>query len=307
MTLNPKNLPPQESRWQNRPLAARLTIFFVVLATTVFAETRVRVVNANITSGGQQSYDEGSGIRILRALQPDIVTMQEFNFQGNRDRDINELVEACCGKGFHFFRGAQGSESGIPNGIISRYPIVDSGEIADRGIHDRSTAWAKIELPNGKFLWAISAHLSHGSDDKREEGARRIVDFVRQKVPRGDLLVIGGDFNTSNRHERTLQVLSEVVTDQTIPVDTEGRSGTSANRSKPYDFVLPNPLLEQFHVCLNLLGRAAGGPPVKFPTGAVIDTRNFRDISKLAPARQGDSGALNMQHMAVAKDFEIPK
>ncbi len=262
------------------------------------------MVNANLTSGNRQSYDEGSGIRILQLLKPDIALIQEFNYKGNSEQDIRALVDECTGKEFHYYRGKTGGQNGIPNGIISRYPILEAGEIEDGQMRDRNTVWAKIQLPNGKILWAMSAHLSHGDDDKREAGARAMVEFAKEKVGPNDLLVMGGDFNTTNRNEPTLHVLSEVVTDKHVPVDVDGNSGTSANRHKPYDFVLPNSLLDGYHTCLTLLAKT--GEPRKFPNGVVLDTRTFRDISRFPPARQGDSGALNMQHMAVAKDFEMP-
>ncbi len=262
-------------------------------------------MNGNITSGNKQSYDDGAGIRIFQTLQPDIVLIQEFNYKGNSDRDIRQLVDQ-IGKDFHYYRGHTGDESGIPNGIISRFPIEAGGEIADGQMRDRSTTWAKIKLPTGHTLWALSAHLSHGDDDKRERGAQAIVDFVKQKVKKGDLLVLGGDLNTTRRSEPALRILSEIVSDKIVPVDSQGEAGTSANRKKPYDFVLPNPDLEFFHICLDLMARAGGGPPVKFPNGLVFDTRTFQDIGRFPPAQRGDSGRLNMQHMAVAKDFEIP-
>ena len=44
----------------------------------------------------------------------------------------------------------------------------------------------------------------------------------------------------------------------------------------------------------------------RFDRGLVVDTRVFRPISALAPAKGADSGVPNMQHMAVVKDYLIP-
>src|SRR5688572_20710422 len=133
-------------------LTVRFTLCVLLLAaSTAFPETRVRVVNANITSGDKQSYDDGAGIRILQGLQGDLVLLQEFNYKGNTDRDLRELVDQIGGKEFHFYRTPQGDENGIPNGIISRFPILESGSVDDR-MGDRDTAYAKIQLPGGKVL-----------------------------------------------------------------------------------------------------------------------------------------------------------
>jgi hypothetical protein len=43
-----------------------------------------------------------------------------------------------------------------------------------------------------------------------------------------------------------------------------------------------------------------------FPAGLVADTRVYSPISEISPALSSDSGATNMQHMGVIKDFLIP-
>jgi hypothetical protein len=43
-----------------------------------------------------------------------------------------------------------------------------------------------------------------------------------------------------------------------------------------------------------------------FPAGLVADTRVYAPLWEIAPAQQGDSGASNMQHMGIIKDFLIP-
>ncbi len=43
-----------------------------------------------------------------------------------------------------------------------------------------------------------------------------------------------------------------------------------------------------------------------FTNGLVVDTRVYTPISEIAPAMAADSGANQMQHMAVVKDFLLP-
>jgi hypothetical protein len=43
-----------------------------------------------------------------------------------------------------------------------------------------------------------------------------------------------------------------------------------------------------------------------FPNGLVFDSGVFTPLSDVAPVQPSDSGASNMQHMPVVKDFVLP-
>jgi endonuclease/exonuclease/phosphatase family metal-dependent hydrolase len=255
--------------------------------------TRVRVVEANTTSGNLQAY-EGPGIRIFQGLHPDIALVQEFNVGGNTQAEIDGFVQAAFGAGFSYYResGAQ-----IPNGIVTRFPILQSGSWTDPRVGNRAFAWAKIRVPDGRSLWAFSLHLLTSSADNRSAEATSLVAQIKATVPAGDYVVIGGDFNTGNRTEACVNTFSQVtVTGGPFPVDNAGRDGTSGNRSKPHDWVLVDPKLDAQETPV-LLGSSS------FPNGLVLDTRVYSPIAEIAPAQSGDSGASNMQHMAVVRDF----
>ena len=100
----------------------------VALARPTRADEVVRIMAANITSGNLQSYDPGHGNRIFQGLKPDIALVQEMNFGNNTASALRAWVNANFGTGFSYFceAGAQ-----IPNGIVSRYPILASGEWKD--------------------------------------------------------------------------------------------------------------------------------------------------------------------------------
>ena len=84
----------------------------------------IRTVAANITSGNSQSY-EGPGTRILQGLQPDVVMLQEFNVgNSSSTAEVRSWVNTTFGSDYSYFRE---SYNGIPNGVISRWPLVDSG------------------------------------------------------------------------------------------------------------------------------------------------------------------------------------
>ena len=83
------------------------------------------------------------------------------------------------------------------------------------------------------------------------------------------------------------------------PRDQDGNDDTNSGRNKPYDWVMPNDSLNDLHVSVALGSET-------FPTGLVFDTRVYTPLSEAPPALSDDSAALNMQHMAVVKDFAIP-
>lgn len=257
----------------------------------------VRMAAANLSSGNGQDYDLGHGQRILQGIHPDIVMIQEFNYLTNSDADIRAFVDATFGTSFAYSRenGAQ-----IPNGVISRYPIMASGVWDDPQVSNREFAWAQIDLPGPRDLWAIGVHLLTSTGTDRTKEAEALVAYLNAQVPSTDaLVVLGGDLNTSSRTELCLTKLgARLDTTGPWPVDQDGNGNTSAKRSAPLDWLVASPVLDAMEIPV-LIGANS------FATGLVVDTRVYTPISDLAPALQTDSAATNMQHMAVVRDFRI--
>jgi endonuclease/exonuclease/phosphatase family metal-dependent hydrolase len=258
-------------------------------------EVKVRIVAGNISSGNQQAYLD-HGIRILRGLHPDITLLQEFNYGANSTTALRSFVDQAFGPEFVYYREPGSAQ--IPNGVISRYPILEAGNFKDTQVSNRSFAWARIDVPGSTDLVAISVHLLTANATVRDVEAQQLVNNIHM-FP-GDYVVLGGDFNTKERTEPALGTLSQVlVTSGPFPVDLAGADGTNASRSKPYDWVLGNSSLVAHEVPV-LIGQNS------FPHGFVADTRVYQPIADLAPALSSDSGATNMQHMAVVRDFALP-
>ncbi|MFB1481202.1 lamin tail domain-containing protein [Corallococcus sp. RDP092CA] len=261
------------------------------------ANVRLRLMAANLSSGTGQDYDPGHGIRIFQGTDPDVVMIQEFNYKTDSAADIRSFVDTAFGTGFSYYResGAQ-----IPNGIISRYPIIASGEWDDTQVSNRDFAWARIDIPGPKDLWAISVHLLTSNSSVRNTEASNLVKFINANVPASDYLVIGGDFNTGSRSEAAFSTLSSVVsTASPYPADRNGNTNTNASRKSPYDHVLVDSDLRAYQTAV-VIGSSS------FANGLVADTRVYSPISEISPALSGDSGASGMQHMGVIKDFLIP-
>ncbi len=253
----------------------------------------------NITSGNLQSYELGHGTRIFQGLKPDIAMVQEMNwFPGNGDDQIRAWVTEAFGANYSYYResGAQ-----IPNGVVSRYPILAAGAWVDPEVDNRKFVWARIDVPGPKDLWAISVHLLTRSASARHSEAIALVDLIDANVPATDYLVIGGDFNTGSRTEAAISTLGAVVNNAApYPVDQGGIGGTNASRQSPYDWVMLSPNLRALQVPV-VIGTTS------LPNGLVFDSRVFTPLSAVAPVLQSDSGASMMQHMAIVSDVELPQ
>ena len=260
----------------------------------------VTIMAANISSGNFQSYDPGEGIRIFQGLDPDVVLIQEFNYQQNTDSQLKSFVEDSFDAGFSFVEEEKTSGQ-LQNGVISRYPILQSGVWDDADMSTREFVWAQIDVPGEAHLWVVSVHFkaSRGSEARRTGQATQLASYINANVPAADFVVIGGDFNAQNRDEEFLTRLAPVV-DVTgpWPVDKNGSGNTNAGRSRPYDWVMVEPDLGALEVPTVLGGRS-------YANGIVFDSRVFTPLSAVAPVMQGDSGVQGMQHMAVMRTFEL--
>ena len=257
----------------------------------------LRVMAANLTSGSAQSYDSGEGIRIFQGLRPDLVLIQEFSYGAGSTGDIRAFVDAAFGTSFVF---ARESGASLPNGVISRYPIVAAGVWDDPQVSNRELVWARVSLPNGNELWAVSVHLLTTSANDRSLEAAALVSRIEAEVPSGALLVLGGDLNTDSRFEGCVGALAgRFVTAGPYPADGDGNDDTNGSRTKPYDWVLASASLQPFATPV-VIGAQS------FDHGLVFDSRVYTPLSDVAPVLVTDSGATNMQHMAVVRDFVVP-
>lgn len=251
--------------------------------------TIVRIMSANITSGTQQSYQD-DGIRIFQGLKPDVVLIQEFNYQAGQ----RALVDAAFGQSFSYF--VEPSVN-IPNGIVSRFPILQSGTWVDASVTDRGFAWALVDLPGPTDLFAVSLHLLTTGATQRDTEAKQVVSYVQQNQPAGTYLVIGGDLNTDATDEAAITDLAAlVVTTPPYPTDQLGNTNTSTNRNRPHDWVLTGATL-QAHMVATRQGSSTYVP------GLVFDSRVYTPLSEVAPVLATDSADPGMQHMPVVRDF----
>jgi endonuclease/exonuclease/phosphatase family metal-dependent hydrolase len=272
----------------------------------------IRFMAANLSSGDGQDYDLGHGIRLMAGAKADILMVQEFNYLTNSDADYRKMSDAICGAECQFHVGV----GQIPNGIVSRWPITDSGFWDDPYISNRDLDWVRIDLPGPKDLVAVSVHL-HTSPSSDQVGAAKViaqkVTEYRAAHPDCCWYVVGGDFNgpsaVSANGFGTYNSQPVFYVAGPDPVGNDGNENTNAGRSSQYDFVLVDTALHAYQTPL-VVTASDGSAPLTFPSGLVFDTRDFSatQMSRyFAPALTGDSGAPSMQHMGILKSVLIPR
>ena len=248
------------------------------------------IATANLSDNTSQAYG-AAGIRILQALQPDVLAIQEYNYKLGTSKD---LAQRLFGPDSHFAREKGGAR--LPNGVMSRYPIVAFGQWEDPYVGNRSFFWATVQIPGPKPLHVVSVHLVQNHSERRLPEARHLLELIRKQFPEGDYVALCGDFNVATRDSAALAALTNWFDDSAQPVDQAGNKNTNASRNRPYDYVLPNPALAPYHAPTVLAGQT-------FSAGLVFDSRLW---NPLPPPAEWEDTARDLQHLPVMKTFQIP-
>lgn len=268
----------------------------------------VRVMAANITSGNNQRY-ESPGLNIFKGLKPDIVCVQEFNYASTNGLGtstpaaMREMIDSTFGTNFSYFRETNSGYS-IPNGIISRYPILTNGswDDGDANINDRGFAWARIDLPGTNDLYAVSVHLKASSgaanETRRSNQVVVLKSLILSNFPTNAWIVVGGDCNTYSETEACMTNLTSFLSDSPKPADQGGDADTNAGRDQRYDRVMTSFSFTNTQVPV-VIGANT------FANGLVFDSRVYSPLSTVSPVISTDSGTTGMQHMGILKDFTI--
>jgi endonuclease/exonuclease/phosphatase family metal-dependent hydrolase len=275
----------------------------------------LRLMAANITSGNLQSYDPGEGIRIFQALKPDVVMIQEFNYHQNTADDYRSFVDQVCGPTCAWSAGTAGAGR-LPNGVISRWPIVETGFWDDPGVDNRDLDWARIDLPAAKDLFVVSVHL-HTSPAGDQVAAAQVIarEITQYRAAHPDCCwyVVGGDFNgpaaVSSSGFGSYAGQPVFYVEGPHPVGPDGQIETNATGSKQLDFVLLDLALHAFQVP-SVFTSTNGTAPLTYVNGLVLRADAFTQAvldTFFPPAQTSDSTASGMQHMGVVKSVRLPR
>ncbi len=292
---------PQPQFWPRVLLWSALVLGFFCKAhgaqRTILTPTNtvVRVMAANVTGGAQQYED--FAIRIFQGLKPDIIAIQEFNYLSETPAQIRSFVDTAFGTNFYYFRES-GAGYQIPNGIISRYPIITASNWTDALVSNRGFAWARIDVPGTNDLYVVSVHLKASSSDAsvRAGQATALKSLIQSNFPANAWVVLAGDLNIYSYAEAAMTTFRTFLSATPVPADQSGNTNTNNGRTEPYDQVLTSPTFTT-----NITPVVIGAQ--SFASGFVFDSRLYTPLSAVAPVQSADSGLA--QHMAVMKDFRI--
>lgn len=164
-------------------------------------ETTVRVVSWNLWwRFGPWEARHDAIVATLRALDPDVCCLQEVWDEADRNQAA-ELAEALGGYHHVYSAGIRYDGIAFGNAVLSRWPIVDSGDQAlpdlDGDGEGRTVLRAEVDGPRGR-LEAFSTHLHWRLHDShiRQAQVAEICRFIagtreRRTYPP----VLCGDFN----------------------------------------------------------------------------------------------------------------
>jgi endonuclease/exonuclease/phosphatase family metal-dependent hydrolase len=172
----------------------------------------VRVLSFNIYHGetmrGDFDLDLIAGV--IRQVDPDLVALQEVDFQTNRAMKmdlVSELGRRCgllplFGRAMFFDGGEYGE------GILSRYTFISSRNHplpAVEGKEPRAALEVRIQLPCGDTIAFIGTHFDHTGDVDRINQASELREIIAGlNMP----VILAGDLN-ARPESRPMEILFE--------------------------------------------------------------------------------------------------
>jgi endonuclease/exonuclease/phosphatase family metal-dependent hydrolase len=161
-------------------------------------DAALRVVSYNIRHGrgNDDVVDLERTARVLRALEPDVVGLQEVDERAKRSGGVPQAVRLGELLGMHHafgrFMDYQGGAYGLA--ILSRHPIVGSREVAlPEGNEPRVALSVETRLPDGSRVTIVNVHFDWVKDDGfRFAQAKTLATYLDAlETP----VILLGDFN----------------------------------------------------------------------------------------------------------------
>ena len=195
------------------------------------ADLTLRVGSYNIKNGGDVNHDMSIIAEDIKALDLDIIGLQEVDIKTNRAKKLDTLKLLAEATGYEYYQFAKAIDfqgGGYGTAILSRYPIVNYETVAldtASGYEARACGHARIEV-NGVEIDFFNTHLSYEKKELRDVQFAQLADLA---VPcRG--YIVTGDFNTANLNEFKVFTDSELV--------NEGKYATFPSSSSAIDNIV---------------------------------------------------------------------
>ncbi|MCC7184688.1 MAG: endonuclease/exonuclease/phosphatase family protein [Acidobacteria bacterium] len=222
-----------------RPLAA-LAVAAVSLGAMQPVGLRVASYNIKHGRGNDNVVDLERTARVLRALSPDIVGLQEVDDLATRSGGVPQAERLGQLLGLHHafgrFMDFQGGAYGMA--ILSRHPIVrtESVRLPD-GNEPRVALAVEVQLPDGRRLTIVNVHFDWVGDDgfrfAQAQALTKYLDVL--KTP----YVLLGDFN-DEPESRTLALFKSRALEARKP-EGDHLTFSSTEPTKEIDFIFAAP------------------------------------------------------------------
>lgn len=171
----------------------------------------IRVATYNILHGGMVNLDFSVIGKDLKALDLDLVGLQEIDQKTSRVKGIDTMRALSEESGFKYYAFSRGIDFGggqYGTGILSRYPIKKFRVIPleSKGVEARSLGYAILDV-HGVEVHFLNTHLSYESKTIRGQQFRQIAELLK-KVSN---YLLTADFNTDDLSEFRIIPRSRVV------------------------------------------------------------------------------------------------
>ncbi len=164
----------------------------------------VATYNTHEGVGLDRRFDPDRIARVIGELQADVIALQELDFR--RDAHMLDILRDATG--FHAISQQTFARrnGGFGNGLLSRFPFVDSVEI-DLGVGPREPRGALVATfdLDRQRIRVVSTHLGLRSDERNAQATRLVAEL--DSVHDGPTVLAGdiNDWGFSRRAVRTLQ------------------------------------------------------------------------------------------------------
>ncbi|MCL4215175.1 MAG: endonuclease/exonuclease/phosphatase family protein [Gemmatimonadales bacterium] len=204
------------------------------------AELRVVTYNIRHGRGMDDSVDLARTARVLRALAPDVVGLQEVDHRVRRSGGVDQAAALGGMLGmahaFGAFMEYQGGQYGLA--ILSRFPVVRATPVRlPDGNEPRVALVAELRLPDGRSVAVVNVHFDWVDDDGFRFAQARALTSVLDTLSLPYILL--GDFNDLPG-SRTLALFHQRAAELAKPSDDRFTfSSTSPAREIDFIFVSP--------------------------------------------------------------------
>ena len=104
---------------------------------------------------------------------------------------------------------------------------------------NRTVTWAQLrEKATGKEFYYLNTHFDHMGETARRESARMVADFVRERIPDGATVIVGGDLNTDAAHPDLAPLKEQLRIARDIADPTDRRGTFNGFGSAPGNIVI---------------------------------------------------------------------